>query len=302
MPGAAYEAVRKLGHDRLKTKNEKGEPSKDGMRLLLDTLKENRASEVPARVSELFLKAFYDPGIWRKPAETMQQYIARREQDFQHEEVLPKSSVPEQVCAMMLMTFAGRAPRSIYLAVLSSCNNEYDFKKLSHALRIQFPQQYWEVCAQARPTWMGTWPTWSCYVCFLRGKWKSGGGRGGKNYALATAAAAADDDDDGDDDDPEASEPYDMETVYEAADEPEPSNYDGSPDDYNYSDDETLDTLFQKLGSDDDPQVAEALATIIQNKSKKKIIGSSSTASHESGTKSFPCRAQRWNVFWGKRS
>ena len=61
----------------------------------------------------------------------------------------------------------------------------------------------------------------------------------------------------------------------------------------NYSDDETLDTLFQKLGSDDDPQVAEALATIIQNKSKKKIIGSSSTASHESGTKSFPCRAQR---------
>ena len=71
-------------------------------------------------------------------------------------------------------------------------------------------------------------------MCFLRGKWKSGGGRGGKNYALATAAAAAaDDDDDGDDDDPEASEPYDMETVYEAADEPEPSNYDGSPDDYN---------------------------------------------------------------------
>lgn len=163
VPGAAYEAVRKLGHDRLKTKNEKGEPTEDGMRLLLDTPKENRASEVPARVSELFLKAFlkglYDPGIWRKPAETMQQYIARREPDFQHEEVLPKSSVPEQVCAMMLMTFAGRAPRSIYLAVLSSCNNEYDFKKLSHALRIQFPQQHWEVCAQARPTWMGTWPT-----------------------------------------------------------------------------------------------------------------------------------------------
>lgn len=134
MRGAAYEAVRKLGHDRLKTKNEKGEPTEDGMRLLLDTLKENRASEVPAQVSELFLKAFYDPGIWLKPAETMQQYIARREQDFQHEEVLPKSSVPKQVCAMMLMTFAGRAPRSIYLAVLSSCNNEYDFKKLSHAL------------------------------------------------------------------------------------------------------------------------------------------------------------------------
>ena len=107
LSGAAYDAVRKLGHDRLKTKNEKGDPTEDGMKLLLDTLKESIASEVPVRVNELFLKAFYDPSVWRKATETMQQFIVRREQDFHRlEEVLLKSSVPEQVRAMMLLTFA----------------------------------------------------------------------------------------------------------------------------------------------------------------------------------------------------
>ena len=108
------------------------------MRLLLDILKRNIASEVPVRVNELFQKAFYDPGIWRKQAETMQQYIARREQDFKRpREVLSKCSVPEQVQTMMLMTFAG-LDRKVHVAVLSSRNNKYDFEKLGHARGIQF--------------------------------------------------------------------------------------------------------------------------------------------------------------------
>ena len=281
LTGAAYDAVRKLPHNLLKTKDDKGEPNDKGMHLLLGTLKETIASEVPVRVNELFLKAFYDPCVWRRSSETMQQFIVRREQDFARlEEVLPKSSIPEQVRAMMLLTFAGLDAKE-QLAVLSSCNNEYDFKKLSHALRIQFPNSIGKYVHKRDLLGWGNARRDSAIPSALRGKWRAGGGRG-KGFALAVH----------EEDPAESEELYETESVYEATTEDgDGTTYDDQPEDYQYPDDfdETLDALFQDLGPDDDPQLAEALATFIQNKTKKKFVGN--TTSSTSSSQSFPFRA-----------
>ena len=260
---------------------EKGDPTEDGMKLLLDTLKESIASEVPVRVNELFLKAFYDPSVWRKATETMQQFIVRREQDFHRlEEVLPKSSVPEQVRAMMLLTFAGLDAKE-QLAVLASCGNEYDYKKLAHALRIQFPNSVGKYVH--KKDLLGWSQSKRDYAIphALRSKWKAGGR--GKSYALAVH-----------DEDGEADETYEHESVYEAvyeATDDGDATYDPAEDyAYAYSDDETLDALLQDY-DDEDPQAAEALATFIQSKSKKKVFGTPPTTATSSSQQSFPFKA-----------
>ena len=50
LSGAAYEAVRKLEHTKLKTKDDKGSPTDAGMRLFLETLRENIAATLPQSV------------------------------------------------------------------------------------------------------------------------------------------------------------------------------------------------------------------------------------------------------------
>ena len=118
LTGAAYEAVRKITHEKLKTKDAEGKPAPAGVKILLETLKENIAAEAPVKVGELFMTAFYSPTIWRQPGETMQQYIVRRDQEFKRlEEVL----ADERTQAIMLLT------------------NEYNLKQIGHALRIQYP-------------------------------------------------------------------------------------------------------------------------------------------------------------------
>ena len=82
LTGPAYEAVRKLDHAKLKTVDGNGKATMAGMELLIQTLKDNIAAEVPVKISELFFTAFYSPEVWRRPQETMQQYIIRRELDF----------------------------------------------------------------------------------------------------------------------------------------------------------------------------------------------------------------------------
>jgi len=251
------------------------------MKLLLDTLKESVASEVPVRVNELLLKAFYDPSVWRKATETMQQFIVRREQDFHRlEEVLPRSSVPEQVRAMMLLTFAGLDAKE-QLAVLASCGNEHDYKKLAHVLRIQFPNSMGKYVhkkdllgwSQNNRDYAIPHALWS--------KWKSGGR--GRSYALAVH-----------DEDCEMDETYEHESiygaVYEATDDGD-GDYGDPADGYAYSDDKTLDALLQDY-DDEDPQAAEALTTFIQSKSKKKVFGTpSATAASSTSQQSFPFKA-----------
>ena len=82
LSSTAYESVRKLDHSKLRTTTSEGRPTLDGMKLLLKTLKEGIAQEAPVRVNELFLQYFYSPSVWRKPQESMGQYIIRREADF----------------------------------------------------------------------------------------------------------------------------------------------------------------------------------------------------------------------------
>ena len=110
-----------------------------GVKLLLGTLKEVIGAEAPVKTNELFLTAFYSPSVWRQTGETLQQYIVRREQDFARlEEVLEGAKVPDHLRAFMLLCFGGLEQRE-QLAVLSSVGNEYNFKRLSQALRLQFP-------------------------------------------------------------------------------------------------------------------------------------------------------------------
>jgi len=140
LTGPAYEAVRKLSHEKLRTVGEGGKATDVGMKLLIQTLKENIATEVPVKINELFFTAFYSPDVWRKPQESMQQYIIRREQDFSRlKESSPETSISDNLRCMMLLTFPGLDHRE-QLGVLSSVGNEYDFKRVSHALKIQFPQ------------------------------------------------------------------------------------------------------------------------------------------------------------------
>ncbi|CAK9029221.1 unnamed protein product, partial [Durusdinium trenchii] len=139
LSGAAYESVRKLEHPKLKTKTSEGKPTDAGMKLFIQTLKDSIAAELPVKTSELFFQAFYSPNVWRKNNETMQQYIVRREQDFRRlEENATGTSVPEQIRAMMLLCFGGLDPKE-QTSILSSCNNTYEFQKIAHAMRIQYP-------------------------------------------------------------------------------------------------------------------------------------------------------------------
>ena len=98
LTGAAYSAVRKLDHPSLLTKGTDGKPNDKGLRLLLQTLKDNIEQEAPVKTNELFFQAFYSPHVWRMQAETMQQYILRREQDFKRlEEVLAGAKIPDHI-------------------------------------------------------------------------------------------------------------------------------------------------------------------------------------------------------------
>ena len=125
LTGAAYESVRHLKHSELMTEDAQKKPTVKGTQLLLDTLKEAIAAEQPVKINELFLNAFYSPAVWRRPAENMQQYIVRREQDFKRlEDVLAGSSVPEHIRAMMLLLFGGLDPRE-QNNVLASVGNTY---------------------------------------------------------------------------------------------------------------------------------------------------------------------------------
>ena len=147
-------------------------PTDDGMKLLLTTLKDNIAAEKPVRTNELFFTAFYSHHVWRKVNESMRQYIIRREQDFNClTEASGETHVSENLRRMMLLIFSGLDQREQF-GVLPSVGNEYDLKKVSHALRIQYPsasgkpvprRDYLGVARTSRQSWTSPDP---------RSKWK----------------------------------------------------------------------------------------------------------------------------------
>ena len=245
LSGAAYEAVRKLEHTSLKTKTSDGKPAEAGLKLFLSTLKESIAPEAPVKINELFFSAFYSPQVWRRTQESMQQYIVRREQDFKRlEEVLDGATVPAHIRAMMLLTFGGLDVKE-QLNVLSSVGNEYDFKKIGHALRIQYPN-----CAGKpvfRKDYLGagrsSGPT-SAMKPRLKGHPK-GKGRG---YILAVQ------EDDTTDDPGDTSEAY-LDEFADPAEDDEAFFANDLPEDHGEQD-------FTE------DEIADALATVMQNKKR----------------------------------
>ena len=270
LTAAAYDAVRKLSHESLCTSRD-GKATDAGMKLLIRTLKESIAAEVPVRINELFLTAFYSPQVWRKPSETMQQYIVRREQDFNR--LLEASSgtqVSDNLRSMTLLIFSGLDHRE-QLSVLASVGNEYDFKKISHALRIQYPQATGKPLA--RRDYLGAsrgsrsfndGPPQSRY------KWKM------TQKARSVLAATHEDDDD----DPAADLGEEIFYEDEVPEDDEPADEAF----VNYSDDEELEALLNENRELlDDSQVAEAYATIAQFKKKKQFSTSPKKSSGGQG-------------------
>ena len=145
------------------------------MKLLLATLTENIAAEKPVRTNELFLFAFYSPQVWRRAGENMQQYIIRREHDFARlKEASGETHVSDNLRCMMLLIFSGLDHQQQF-GVLSSVGNEYDFKKVSHALRIQYPQASGKPASRRDYLGASRTPRQPWSPSDMRSKWKGGG-------------------------------------------------------------------------------------------------------------------------------
>ena len=257
LQGAAYEAVRLIKHDKLMTCDAQSKPTDVGLKHFLSTLQESIAAEKPVKVNELFFVAFYSPSVWRRSTESMQQYIVRREQDFKRlEDVLPDSKIPEHIRAMMLLAFGGLDPKE-QLSVLSSVNNEYDFKKISHALRIQFPNATGKAvfrrdylgCGRSTPA-----PATPGMMRFKPRAPSKGRGKG-KGYALAVAEAI-----------PEDMEDYENDAYFEDPDGGEADEANTAGEFYDSTAD-NLEAMLQDFDLEDE-ELADAFATIMQRKKK----------------------------------
>ena len=262
LTGSAYNAVRKLEHTSLITKDTEGKPFEKGLTLLLKTLRDNIEQEAPVKTNELFFGAFYSPQVWRLQTESMQQYIVRREQDFQRlEENLAGSKIPDHIRAMMLLAFGGLDSRE-QLNVLASVNNEYDFKKISHALRIQYPS-----CSGKpvhRRDYLGCGRSSSSALPpSTKMKPKYSGqrhfGKGRKGYAMVTYEDE-EEKDEGEDAYFEDDEAIVDEEALEA---------DG------YSDDDALEAMVLDYDFADETELADAFAAIMQRKKMARPQGTS---------------------------
>ena len=138
LSGTAYEVVRGLDHAKLATAKD-GKALPGGMELLIATLTEAIETEKPVKTQEIFLRVFYAETVWRSDGESMQEYQVRRAKEFDElKEVSKTTAISDDIRAMLLLTFSG-LDNSQIASVLSSTGNEYDLKKMGHAMRIQFP-------------------------------------------------------------------------------------------------------------------------------------------------------------------
>lgn len=274
LSGTAYEAVRRLEHNKLRTRTEAGKATEDGMKLLLKTLKDSLAQEAPVRTQELFMDYFYSGQVWRRNHESMAQYIVRRELAFTKlKESSPETELSDNLKCMLLLIFSGLDGKE-QQSILASVNNDYDYKKVSHALRIQFPNAA-STKAVIRKDYLGVG--------------RGGGGPNAhrprwKGFPRKPQVFAAEMDD-GEEDDDE----YDDDAYYgnEELDDDE-ENY------LAYSEDETLEALMNDVDAEDleRDDVAEAFATIAQHRGsfKKKFI--KRPASGSPSSQSIPFKAQ----------
>eukprot|EP00435_Cladocopium_sp_Y103_P062124 s1878_g23.t1 len=229
LTGSAYEAVRKIPHQKLRTSDAEGKPTTKGVTLLLSTLREQIAQEAPVRVNELFLDYFYSAGVWRKPTETMAQYLVRREYQFTRlKEASPDTTVSDNLKCMLTLLFAGLDAKERQ-NILASVNNEYDFKKVSHALRIQFPNAIQRPVI--RKDYLGA-GRGSQPVHALRPKW-----RAQQRPKSVFAAEGGDPSEYGEGEDAYYDDEYEDDAAEMMADDDGPS----------YSDDETLEALVGEL-------------------------------------------------------
>ena len=276
LSSTAYESVRKLDHSKLRTTTSEGRPTLDGMKLLLKTLKEAVAQEAPVRVNELFLQYFYSPSVWRKAQESMGQYIIRREADFTRlKEASSETELSDNLKCMLLLIFSGIDNKE-QQNILASVNNEYNYRKVSHALRIQFPT------AMNRPVmrkdYLGAGRS-SMASTGRHARWK--GSSKGRQVFAAT------------DEIEETYDPDDEDQAY--YEDEEPGDYEALAADEDGSEDETLDALINEMPESlEDADVAEAFATIAQHRFKGKGKGKKGFGrgtSSTGGTTSFPFRA-----------
>ena len=138
LTGAAYEAVRSLDHARLITYNSTGKAATPGgTQLLLDTLETIVNKERPIRAAEMFDSVFFNACVWRQTKEPMQQYIQRRDRDFEQlKKVSTSTQVLDDIKAHLLLKFS-RISTAEQAAIISSCGNVYDLTKFKTALRMQ---------------------------------------------------------------------------------------------------------------------------------------------------------------------
>ena len=280
LSGTAYEAVRKLDHSKLRTKDENGKAADEGMKLLLKCLHDSLAQEAPVRTQELFLEYFYSPQIWRKNYESMAQYIIRRELTFAKlRESSAETQLSDNLKCMLLLIFSGLDMKE-QQGILASVNNEYDYKKISHALRIQCPS-----AASTKPVvrrdYLGAARGGGHQQSPVRSKWKP-------NFSRRQHALAAEVEDD------------DTHVDEEAFAEEDADEYDMAGDEIYaaYSEDDALENLMGDLAPEDleDEEVADAFATIAQHRGqqfKKRFIKRlPAPSSSNPGQQSFPFKAQ----------
>ena len=279
LSGTAYEAVRKIDHSKLRTKDGDGKATDEGMRLLLNTLKDSLAQEAPVRTQELFLAYFYSPQVWRKNQESMAQYIVRRELSFTRlQEASSMTQLSDNLKSMLLLLFSGLDLKE-QQSILASVNNDYDYKKISHALRMQYPTAA-STRAVVRRDFLGSNRGGSTPFQ-SRPRWK---GLPRKQQVFAAQI--------------EEDEVFEEEESFLE----ENAVYDEDYDEEHgaiESEDDAFETIVSELTAEDleSGEVAEALATIAQHRGqfKKKFIQrpTSSTASASQGSsQSVPFRAQ----------
>ena len=202
----------------------------------------------------------------------MAQYIVRREL----KEANAETSLSDNLKCMLLLLFSGLDLKE-QQGILASVNNKYDYKKVSHGFRIQFPNVQ-STRAVPRKDYLGVGRGSGQQQ--LKPRWKP--------FQRKQQVLAAEDDGD---------EVYDDE---EAVAEEDTFEYEATEDDgyVAYSDDEALEALIGELpdeGLENGGEIADALATLAQHRSgfKKKFIKKPSQGPSPQGSQqTFPFKAQ----------
>ena len=85
----------------------------------------------------MFDVVFYHQDVWRRVREPMQQYISRRDRDFEGlRKVSDTTLISDDIKAHLLLKFS-RIPPEQQSNIVSSSGNAYDLTKFKTAMRMQ---------------------------------------------------------------------------------------------------------------------------------------------------------------------